>query len=151
MKGRVCTLVDRIGNDYLGFKFFKFEIQPMLDRWKLDYRSSSCDLMTQEINREERDGEYFHSTLLSVREYNSVDKRDAVAILGLEYTFTVCGIGKAYEKGNEAQFIVLECAPLQDYRTALGLPERDFHITLGFDRKDVFTQSKGRSSIYIHL
>jgi hypothetical protein len=48
---------------------------------------------------------------------------------------------------NEAYFLVVECPVYQEWRSSLGLPAKDLHITLGFTRTDIHNQYKGPSSI----
>jgi hypothetical protein len=48
------------------------------------------------------------------------------------------GIGKAEAKGNTAYFVVCQSEKLDAIRTRFELPKHDFHITLGFNQKDVF-------------
>ena len=48
------------------------------------------------------------------------------------------GIGTAEKSGNRAYFIVVRSEKLQEVRKRYGLPEQDFHVTLGFKWKDVF-------------
>ena len=48
------------------------------------------------------------------------------------------GVGKAEAKGNAAYFVVCQSDKLDALRDRFELPKQDFHITLGFDKKDVF-------------
>jgi len=48
------------------------------------------------------------------------------------------GIGTATKETNTAYFIVCESEKLSAIRSRFELPEHDFHVTLGFNPKDVF-------------
>jgi hypothetical protein len=48
------------------------------------------------------------------------------------------GVGTASGKGNTTYFIVCKSDSLEAVRTRFNLPKHDFHITLGFNDKDVF-------------
>jgi hypothetical protein len=57
------------------------------------------------------------------------------------------GVGKAESKGNTSYFIVCESDKLDAVRTRFELTKQDFHITIGFDKKDVFGVVKDKSSL----
>jgi hypothetical protein len=48
------------------------------------------------------------------------------------------GIGTATKNTNTTYFIVCNSDKLDAIRKRFNLPEHDFHITLGFNLKDVF-------------
>jgi hypothetical protein len=54
------------------------------------------------------------------------------------------GIGTAEKAGNKAYYIVVRSEKLQEVRKRYGLPEQDFHVTLGFKWKDVFGVRKNK-------
>jgi hypothetical protein len=72
-------------------------------------------------------------------------------LLGKVVRVHLIGVGSAKDdkKGNTAHFIVSESEELDDVRSDLGLKNQDFHITIGFNSKDVFGKSKGLDSIFI--
>lgn len=41
-------------------------------------------------------------------------------------------------------FVALSIPILQNFRTSLGLPEKDFHITLGFENGDIHSEIVGK-------
>ena len=59
------------------------------------------------------------------------------------------GVGKAESKGNTSYFVVCESDKLDAVRTRLGLPKQDLHITIGFDKRDVFGVVKDKSSLLL--
>jgi hypothetical protein len=48
------------------------------------------------------------------------------------------GIGKSEKHGNQSYYVVVRSEQLQDIRQHYGLPEQDFHVTIGFKHKDVY-------------
>jgi hypothetical protein len=48
------------------------------------------------------------------------------------------GVGMASKSDNKAYFIVCSSDSLDAVRTRFNLPKQDFHVTLGFNTKDVF-------------
>ena len=66
---------------------------------------------------------------------------------------TVLGIGyidgatapniRAADVVKKTAFIALDIPPLTDFRTKMGLPPKDFHVTLGYEGGDIHTQVVG--------
>jgi hypothetical protein len=54
------------------------------------------------------------------------------------------GVGQATKETNTAYFIVCESEKLDAIRTRFGLPKHDFHITIGFNPKDVHGVPKNK-------
>jgi hypothetical protein len=54
----------------------------------------------------------------------------------------ILGVGKASKGDNTAYFIVCSSDSLDAVRTRFNLPKQDFHVTLGFNVKDVFSVRK---------
>ena len=52
------------------------------------------------------------------------------------------GVGMASKNDNTAYFIVCQSDSLDAIRTRFNLTKQDFHVTLGFDKKDVFSVRK---------
>uniref|UniRef100_A0A7S0ZJ34 Methyltransferase domain-containing protein n=1 Tax=Timspurckia oligopyrenoides TaxID=708627 RepID=A0A7S0ZJ34_9RHOD len=101
-------------------------------------------------------GSEFHMTLCSsidIKQYgkaNEVLDRCRRQLSCAE--ITVLGIGCVEEKiglsENKVYFVVVQCAAAQNLRLNLGLLPFDFHITLGFDVKDIHGVRKDRSTIF---
>ena len=137
---------DSIGNNYLGIKFSKEETKLFLDKLKEEVGEEKYQILT--TNQENRD-KGFHMTLLPVAEYNRVSKNMGMSnfVNSLDKIFNYevndlefLGIGEGYDKkrGNTTYFIVCSSDKLDAVRTRYELPKKDLHITIGFDRRDVF-------------
>lgn len=150
---------DSIGNNYLGIKFHKEFVSPYLEylREIIDDEDKFETLTNNQFRRDSRDGNpQWHCTVINVMEYNLAMKKLGLQLFTdkLNAAFNmiiddleVLGVGKAERNENEAYFAVLNSEQLQEVRKAFGFNEKDLHITLGFDQKDVFGVSKGKDSI----
>ena len=154
LKTYITTTTDVLGNTYMVIKFNRDDtIDDIVDMWVYE-----ADLTTDQVNHRlnlisnqiERDSDKHHITIISVMDIGKIERNKIERLLGKEVTITLCGIGKVIDtkKNNEAHFIVVESKDLEDVRKDLGLKQHDFHITIGFDKKDVFGQSKAKDSIY---
>lgn len=145
---RIGYLKDVLGNNYLGLKFNESEITPFLsDLYEIVDNDTIYDtLVGNQQRRDDRDGHSHHSTVISVMDYNKLSlsmgsefQKRIDIILSLEITDLIFeGVGTADGAGSRTYFVVLTSPTLEEVRSSLGLPQIDFHITLGFDKKDVF-------------
>jgi hypothetical protein len=136
---------DTNGNNYLAIKIENLEILPFLDKLRSFLSKEDYDLYMG--NQQARDHGVYHMTVINVMDYGrltkmmGIDKFVAALQPVLEYEIDdleMLGIGKAEAKGNTAYFVVCQSEKLDAIRTRFELPKHDFHITLGFNQKDVF-------------
>jgi hypothetical protein len=136
---------DAIGQNYLGIKINNLDILPFLDKLRSVLSKEDYDLYTQ--NQQARDHGVYHMTVISVMDYGRLTKSMGmdkfVAALQPIFEYEIddlemLGVGKAEAKGNTAYFVVCQSDKLEAIRTRFELSKHDFHITLGFDKKDVF-------------
>lgn len=100
-------------------------------------------------NKVQRDrGYHYHMTVVSPPELSKAKKE------GRDFTdtpeandITFEGLGRCKDGENEAYYIVCSSPSLDKWREDNGLEKKDFHITLGFSRKDVHTKGKGKDTI----
>ncbi len=104
-----------------------------------------------ELNKQYRDGEESHITVFSVADVGFIIKKlgevaaasyfeNLVNINVNDLTFE--GIGTSSKDGNETYYIVCKSYTLNATRNHLGMANKDYHITLGFNKKDVFGVDK---------
>ena len=62
--------------------------------------------------------------------------------------FDFFGLGKTVKNSDVCYFIVLESQEANELRKTVGLANRDFHITLGFDERDIHNVSKSKATIF---
>ena len=141
----ITYVKDVIGNNYLGIKFDKGTIEPFLNQLKEIIGEDDFENFTQ--NQQRRDGCSYHMTVINVMDYNKLAKENGIDkfVSSLDSVFKyeiddlrLMGVGTAERNGNRAYFIVAQSDKLEAVRSRYGLREHDFHITLGFNHKDVF-------------
>ena len=143
---QVTTLKDVVGQTYYGISVPVEVIKPYLET--LQKIEPEHELYMR--NQQERDGGKYHITIIPVMEVGQIMNKFGVekaadgleALTSLRVPITLKGIGTGENKGSKAYFIVVESTILNNYRNGLGLPDRDLHVTIGFNPKDVFGVSK---------
>ena len=150
---RIEYIKDINGQNYLAIKVELSNIQPFLDRLQSELGE---DFLLYTSNQIARDGGKYHITVINVMDYGrlvkslGMDKFLSGLESILEYEIDdldMLGVGKAESKGNTSYFVVCESDKLDAVRTRFGLPKQDFHITIGFDKNDVFGVTKDKSSL----
>lgn len=140
----VSYLKDRLGNNYLGLNIPNEIVQPYLDELKNHLSEEDYKLFTE--NQQTRDSGHHHVTVINVMDYNRLSKEIGMDkfINSLELIFDyeiddldMKGVGMAQKDTNTAYFIVCQSDKLDAIRTRFDLPHFDFHVTLGFNPKDV--------------
>ena len=151
---RIEYIKDINGQNYLAIKV-ELSNKPFLDRLESELGE---DFLLYTGNQIERDGGKYHITVINVMDYGrlvkslGMDKFVSALQPILEYEIDdldMLGVGKAESKGNTSYFVVCESDKLDAVRTRLGLPKQDLHITIGFDKRDVFGVVKDKSSLLL--
>lgn len=158
-----CTYIrDILNNNYIGIKIPNEIVQPYLNFLKEEIGEDNYALYTE--NQQKRDRGDYHITVLNVMEFNKLNKEigmdkfvnslDAVFKYEID-DLKLKGVGTATKNENRAYFIVCESEKLNAIRTRYELEPRDFHVTLGFNFKDVFGVRKNevmkKSSKFLQL
>jgi len=155
-------LKDILNNNYIGIKIPNEIVQPYLNFLKEEIGEDNYALYTE--NQQKRDRDDYHITVLNVMEFNKLNKElgmdkfvnslDAVFKYEID-DLKLKGVGTATKNENRAYFIVCESDKLNAIRTRYELEPRDFHVTLGFQYKDVFGVRKNevmkKSSKFLQL
>lgn len=138
-------LKDSIGNNYVGINVPEAIVEPHLERLKEILGEEDYQIFTQ--NQKMRDNGHYHITVINVMDCNKLSKEmgmvNFVKSVELAFEYPVedlemLGVGTASGKGNTTYFIVCQSDSLDAVRTRFNLPKHDFHVTLGFNTKDVF-------------
>lgn len=140
------------GGSYIGAPVEKSNIQNLHDEFRKTVGDEKYEnLVGNRINRDK--GDFHHVTVLSPKETRDLKKKGVKIPEGSVMNFNLKGLGKVEsgEDGREAWFGVVSSEEADSYRENLGLEKKDFHITLGFDKKDVFDKPKDDSSIVKRL
>lgn len=136
MLKEISVLEDTIGEKYLGCSFLHSELKIHLKRFQILEPNFEEYL----FNRIYRDGLNYHMTIM-----NTSECRKSIDFLKYEnetLDVELLGVGKVSDLKSTAYFIVCESQIAQDIRKTFNLSEKDLHITLGFDPKDVFKSRK---------
>ena len=145
----VNYLKDVLGNNYLGLDIPKHVVEPFLNELRDILGEDDYTKFTE--NQIRRDGGHYHITVINVAHYNHLSKNMGIDKFVnsldpiLKYPIDdlkLLGVGRAQKNENTAFFIVCDSAKLEAIRTRFELGEQDFHVTLGFNFKDVFGVSK---------
>jgi hypothetical protein len=124
-------------------------VQPHLEKLKEILGEEDFEIFTQ--NQKMRDHGHYHITVINVMDCNRLSKEMGMAnfVKSVELAFEypvedleMLGVGKASKNDNTAYFIVCQSDSLDAVRTRFNLPKQDFHVTLGFNTKDVFSVRK---------
>lgn len=104
-----------------------------------------------QMNRRKRDGDEYHITIINKMELKSVDRPNFKEYFGEKVKFTKIhtfdmgvGILKSSDKQSKDQtyFLLIHAPELDQIRLDLNLEPIDFHVTLGFDCKDIHAEGK---------
>lgn len=149
MKFKIEYIKDVLGNNYLGIKIPNFLVDKYLKDLKYYLEDDNkYDLLVK--NQKNRDNDKYHITVINVWDFNALtttvgmqQKIDTLMQFDIS-DIQFMGIGEAKSYISEAYFIVCKSKILNDILKNLGLPEKDFHITIGFNPKDVFDKPKNQ-------
>jgi hypothetical protein len=156
MYKHITYLKDSIGNQYVGINFSEHDISDEITNWLslFDNTEMSSGKMLNFIkNRFNRDGDYYHITLINVSEWKKLKSINSISVLEdklfpkIIHDINFEGIGRAVKGEDETYFIVVSSIILSSIRADMGLSPADLHITLGFNKKDVHGVPKGFNSI----
>lgn len=139
----ITYIKDSIGYNYLGLKIQDEMVIPYLEKFK-EVTGDQYDNLV--LNQQIRDNEEYHITIINVSEYNKLLKEmGSNFINSLHNIFNydiddleLLGIGSANRNNSTAYFIVCKSEKLDAIRTRYNLSKKDFHITIGFNPRDVF-------------
>jgi hypothetical protein len=142
----ITHLKDSTGvNNYLGIDIPIDIVQPYLN--ELKEHIGELDYETFTKNQQIRDKGHYHITVINVMDYNRLIGQMGVdsfvnsldPILKHEIDdIKMYGVGTAEKNDNRTFFVVCKSEKLDSIRNRFDLPEQDFHITIGFNKKDVF-------------
>lgn len=141
----ITHLKDILGNNYLGLDIPVSVVQPHLNELRDILGEDDYVKFTE--NQIKRDGGHYHITVINVADYNRLSKHMGIDKFVnsldpiLKYPIDdlkLLGVGRAQKNENTAFFIVCDSAKLEAIRNRYDLQKQDFHVTLGFNFRDVF-------------
>ena len=142
LRKNVEIIQDAVGQLYLAINFSWEEIHFFMPKY---YQLESGHEKFS-ANRRARDGKEFHLTFINAGEYTKLLK-DAInnyqitntleTILKDLVRLDLLGVGKSTKEESIAYYIVCKSETLNSFRKTLGLTDKDLHVTLGFNPKDI--------------
>lgn len=140
------TVTPQAGGRYFGCHVERTSLDSHLKAFRSQVGAERAAIM--EANKAARDRGYvYHLTVVTPPEMKSL--AGGLSAFPPAVNVSYDGIGSAEDKGSEAWFVVCSSPELESWRRENTLAPKDFHITLGFEPKDVHTKPKGKSSIVI--
>lgn len=151
---------DSSSQDYLG-AYIPEEIVSSYNKALYAYlktqKLSQEQINTYFDNQNLRDKNSHHITILNAIEFGKIKKFKGLehiqAILSdnkeAEIVLTDIGSIKDNKTSNETFYIIARSGYLDKLRDQFGLKSKDYHCTLAFDEKDVFTQIKDKKTSII--
>jgi 2'-5' RNA ligase len=150
MSAKLEIIKSKIGQDYLALVIDNNDIAPYIN-----FLNAKID-NTFIQNQQNRDKQSYHITIINVSQFSALQKNNNVLLdlflknnISKTFEFYTYGIGAATNetKQSQAWFVVCQNPELKQLRENLSLSNHDFHITLAFDKSDVFEEPKDKSSI----
>jgi len=125
---------------YLGIRLSNRDIKAYLNTFKKKVGEKKYHLYTN--MQKKRDRDIYHITTITPDEYETIIENVDISNFSGEYFVELIGVGMVSNDANEAYFIIVESEKLQIFRKNIGLPQKDFHVTLGFKLEDIHHVSK---------
>lgn len=137
MLARLEHLRDVLSTNYLGIAVRPEAVAPFLAQMR-QHLGDRFDLYAGMQSR--RDLGSHHINVVSTAEYNALSERMGIdrwvssldRLMDVEHDIALLGLGAAESRGNKEYFVVARSESLAGLRRSLGLPEKDFAVTLGF-------------------
>ena len=148
----LTKLSDNQGQVYLGGVVSRADLLPYLSQLKSHLKEKFEDYRA---NQAARDHQLFHMTLLSPNEYLLADKTMLATMFSSEgnnnvtpeLTISLLGLGYVEKDDKSTFFVVAQSTDAQYIRQQLLLPNKDFHVTLGFKPSDIYGVKKDLSTL----
>lgn len=142
-------IVPKNRGSYFGVDIDENLLTDRLHSWREHIGSEKADILEKyKYNRDK--GRHFHITVISPPEMRQIGyKKVSEMFNNKKAGFILGGIGTISEGENETWFVTAECEEMDKNRAELGLPPKDYHVTLGFLHKDVFSKFKNINTVVI--
>lgn len=143
------TIVPKNGGSYFGVDISENLLTNRLNLWREHIGPEKADTLEQYKHNRDK-GRHFHITVISPPEMRQIGYTKVSEMFNnKKATFLLGGIGTIAEGENETWFVTAECEEADKKRAELGLPPKDYHITLGFLHNDIFSKLKNVDTIVI--
>lgn len=134
--GKIQKIKGKDTQEFLGFHVFQnSEFNKHLRRLKNYLETSNFNKVCK--NRTARDNKLHHITIVSPTELRKLNKKEIEEVLHKTVFYTLADVGEQHCGENSCYFITATSIQAQNLRENLGLANKDFHVTLGFDAEDI--------------
>lgn len=134
----IKELSDNQGLEYLGGVVGRADLDQYLQQLQTILGS---DFEHYRQRQAARDHNMFHVTVVNPMEYQLFKNKKVLQ--GEKFRIHLHGLGRVSKDNNTTYFVVASSGDGQFIRQQVGLTKKDFHITLGFDKRDVYGVNKG--------
>lgn len=145
---RITRILSKSGRPYLAISVEKEDLNPYLEKL---YSIEKERFLVLTKNQCDRDRGEFHVTVVDPREYKEIfegqSKRIFYDLYKQSISYCFIGLGFANIDEKKSYFVIVESRDLLEIRKAFGLPEKDFHVTLGFSEVDLQGVRKDRTTL----
>ena len=152
INGLGSIIQDSKGNDYLAIKI---DEQHFSDFIKL---MNNLNLNLELSKKEERDCGEYHVTFLNVMEYQkyeqtNIEKLNTIKkdFLNKSFSLNILGLGSISKDENKTYYLIIENNDINNICDKNNLPLKNWHITMGFNNKDLFHAPKDISTIILNI
>ncbi|XQW86511.1 hypothetical protein ACOYR1_07255 [Thalassotalea piscium] len=139
---KLTKLTDNQGLVYLGGVVNKAIVAVYLNQMKARLNEQYTSFRQNQMIRDHNE---FHVTFINPYEYQKINKKDLIE----NQTFTVSlhGLGRVKKGDDETYFVVASSDQGQRFRETFLLDKKDFHVTLGFNPNDIYTERKNLDTL----
>ena len=135
------------GERCLGVNIPNEDVQSYLEELNQILSKEDFEIFTQ--NQKKRDKNQYHISVIDVVDYSEVVRKNYIGSISgfnviIEQIFErpiedvkILSLEKYSSGDNTSYFIICQSDSLNVIRSRFDLPTKDFHITLGFNPKDV--------------
>jgi len=144
---KLTILKDINGNDYLGFDISKSYASKRIVEMYIDNMNLEI-IGFDKCNKKllERNKNSYHITIFNVKECGI--NKDLLLLKNLQIDdIKFNGVGSINNGDNITYFIIVESKHIKTIRSLSNMDERDLHITIGFNNKDLFHDRKNIANI----
>ncbi len=149
LTGSISQLKSKNGRTYFGIEVDKDTASSFLLLLEKLLNPDEFSKVTK--NQRERDNQHHHLTIIGPNEYEVTDEGEFTTILEKKVQFSALGIGLSSKGTDYSYFAIIDSPDLTRLRNQYNLPPRDFHITLGFSKKDVQGVLKDESTMILKI
>jgi hypothetical protein len=142
---KIVELTDNSGLTYIGGKVSAAALVPYLSQMQ---QRLGDDFVRYRQKQSARDHQSFHMTLINPYEYQSLTKSAKETLIKTATSETLLsvslhGLARVSVDNKTSYFVVANSSQAKNYRQRLGLTDKDFHVTLGFNPNDIYGVNKG--------